>query len=217
MSDYKEYDVDIDLGKGRVTVSEHQSSLPIVIGIIVFGLILAGIVSLFGGNKHDPSVSNPDWQYENIDTSVSHPLTDTKPLSTEWGKGSGNFCDETITDKNGNVYNGYFDLASIDSSAASYSHNGFVEYDARGNWKYLSGVFFPRDWESGDFKVKLVIYADGTTVYDGPWMGLSDGARSFTADIRNCQTVRMEVVNMHNDALPFITPGLEIANVTLHN
>lgn len=215
MSDYKEYDIDIS--PGRITVSEHQSSAGLVIGIIIFALIVAGISSLFGSNKYDPAANNPDYQYEHIDTSVPQNLTNTKALGTEWGSGTGNYYNEKISDKDGNTFDGYLDLCACNSTVASLNSEGYVTYDLRGNWKHLSGAFFPRDWENGDYKVKLTIYADDAVVYDGPWTGLNDSIRYFDVDLHNCQTVKLSVTNQQHDQIPFITPGLEVVNATLYN
>lgn len=187
----------IQFGAKTTGSGVHKSPRTEIIGLVVVVLIITIAVALracssnrkneyftssktqtntMKGSNTAPSTS------ENSQTTI--PLHDLETLSTEWGNGSGNYHDEAVTDYYGNKYYGYYDFAAIDSPYPSFKES-YVRIPTKGEWQYLSGTYFPRAWEHGDYYVRLSVYADDMLVYQGDWMSLASRAVPINVDIKN--------------------------------
>ena len=200
-------------------MKEKNTLLYVIIGLLIV-IIVVRVVALVNSKKESSysnnsytttSQTNQSSSNQSAPSASSVSLHSLKTLSTEWGTGDGNYNEGSVDDYYGNEYNGYYDFAAIDNPYPSFKES-FVRVATNGEWKSLSGTYFPRLWESGDYYVRLSVYADDTLVYQGDWMTLDSKAVSLNVDIKNCNVLKIVVDSQKTESLPYITPGIILAN-----
>lgn len=210
---------------GSYTVSEHENFGSVVIGFIMFCLIMLLVIHVFGGAKSTHNTNDSESSFQTGSTQLGSALVETsepkalnmlKFIDTNWGVGEGNYSKYSVTDLYGNEYLGYFDLAACDCPY-NLCKEAYVRLAANGNWKHLSGTFFPRNWEYGNYFVMLSIYADDDLVYESNWMDLNSKPASFNVNIDFCSVIKMSVTSQRTNSLPYTTPGLCVVDATVYN
>lgn len=195
------------------------ASITALTGFILL-MVFLHVVFYQSSKASESSISSSSSTYINTvearTTPSQIPLRSLNTISTEWGKGVANYRDKAVTDYFGHEYIGYYDLAAANDPFFS-DRKGFVRIAANGYWRILSGIYFPRDWEAGDYKVRLCIFADDNLVYQGNWMERTSEPVPFQVNINNCQVIELLVECEYSSSSPYISPGLEIVNAALSN
>ena len=203
-------------------MKDKNTLLYVIIGLLIVIIIVRVIVlidlkndSASSGVSHTTTADTDQSAFNPTAPDVSAiALHSLKTISTEWGEGDANYFEVFVDDYYGNEYYGYYDFAALDCPYPTFKES-YVRIAAKGEWRTLSGTYFPRPWESGDYYVRLSVYADDDLVYRGDWMTLESKPVSFSVNIRNCDVLKIVVDSQKTESNPYITPGLILADATV--
>lgn len=218
----QEYDIQKN-NDGSYTVSEHVSSgnFSFFIGAVVVVVLIIWITNLIPSKPISQASGNANQAGSvavapaPVDTTTPKALNTLKVIDETWDLD--HYKNSTISDNYGNEYIGYYDFAACDCPWSGYAKEEYVRLKANGNWQYVSGTYFPRNWRNGDYYVRLSIYADDKLVYQGNWMTLDSKPVSFDVDIGYCDVLKLSVTSKRTEDMPGTTPGIDVVLGKVHN